>query len=74
MEQGAVVRCLTLKGPKAKGIEMELPSVYGDEALQISAVKKWRTRFFQGRTEQGDNPRSRSPANSGLTQVIAELI
>jgi hypothetical protein len=40
MEQRAVVRVLTLKGLKAKEIEMELRSVYGDEALQISAVKK----------------------------------
>jgi hypothetical protein len=44
---------LTLKGLKAKEIEMELTNVHGDEALQISAVRKWRIRFLQGRTELG---------------------
>jgi hypothetical protein len=54
MEPRAVVRVLSLKGLKAKEIEMALTSVYGDEALQISAVKKWRMRFLQGTTELGD--------------------
>jgi hypothetical protein len=40
MEQRAVVCLSTLKDLKAKKIEMELTSVYGDEALRISAVKK----------------------------------
>jgi hypothetical protein len=31
---------LALKGFKAKEIEMELKNRYGDEALQISGVKK----------------------------------
>jgi hypothetical protein len=39
MEQQAIVRFLSLKCLKAKEIEMELVSTYGDEALQISAVK-----------------------------------
>jgi hypothetical protein len=39
---GAASNCLllTLKGLKAKQIEMELTSVYGDEGLQIFALKK----------------------------------
>jgi hypothetical protein len=49
-------------------------SVYGDEALQIFAVKKWRTRLLQRRTELEDNSGSRRLANSDLTQGIAELI
>jgi hypothetical protein len=53
---------------------MELTSMYGNEALQISAIRKWRTHFLQGRTELGDYPRSGRPANSGLAQLIAELI
>jgi hypothetical protein len=65
---------LTLKSFKAKEIEMELRNVHGDEALQIFAVKKQRTRFLQGRTELGDNPRRGRPDNSDLTRVIAELI
>jgi hypothetical protein len=48
MEQRARPRVLTFKGLNAQEIEMELTSVYGDEAFQISAVKKSRTHFLQG--------------------------
>jgi hypothetical protein len=74
MEHRAIVRFLTLKGLKAQEIEMELTSVYSDEAIHISDVKKWRTHFLQRRTELGDNSRSGRPVNSDLTSVIAELI
>jgi hypothetical protein len=40
MAQRTVFRFLTLKGLKAKEIEMELTSVYGNEGLQIFSVKK----------------------------------
>jgi hypothetical protein len=40
MGQLDIVRVLTLIGLKAKQIDIELLTVYGDEALQISAVKK----------------------------------
>jgi hypothetical protein len=39
---------LTLKGFKAKKIEMEFTSAYRDEALQISAVKNWRNVSCRG--------------------------
>jgi hypothetical protein len=45
MEQRAVLRFLTFRGLKAKEIEMELPSVDGDKALQISAGEKWPPHF-----------------------------
>jgi hypothetical protein len=41
MDQRTVICLLTLKGIKAKKIEMELTSMYDNEGLQISAVKKW---------------------------------
>jgi hypothetical protein len=47
---------LTLKGLKAKEIEMELTNAYDIDVLQIAAVKKWRTRFLQGTREVGDDP------------------
>jgi hypothetical protein len=50
MEQRQIVRFFTLKSLKAKEIEMELTSMYGDEALSISAMKKWRTYFLQRKT------------------------
>jgi hypothetical protein len=40
MKQRAVVGFLALTGLKAKEIEMERTSLYGNEALQISARKK----------------------------------
>jgi hypothetical protein len=55
MEHRAVVRFLGLKDLKAKEIQMDVTSVYDDEAFQISAVKKWRTWFLQERTELGDD-------------------
>jgi hypothetical protein len=58
MEQRTVVRVVTLKCLSAMEIEMEVTSTYCDEALQIFAVKKWRTRFMEGRTELEDDPRS----------------
>jgi hypothetical protein len=42
---GTVVRFLTLKGLKAKEIEMELTTMYGNEALQISTRKKIANAF-----------------------------
>jgi hypothetical protein len=46
---------LALKDLKAKEIEMELVSVYGSEALQISLVQKLPTHFLQGTTKLGDD-------------------
>jgi hypothetical protein len=74
MEQPTVLRFLTLQGLKAKEIGMELTTAYGNEKLQISAVKKRRWRFLQGRRELLSGSRSGRPANSDLTQMIAELI
>jgi hypothetical protein len=53
---------------------MELTNINDEEVLQISALKKWRKRFLQGRTELGDEPRSEGLVISDLTQAIAELI
>jgi hypothetical protein len=57
MEQRAILRVLTVKGLKALEIEIDLTSVYGDEAFQISARKKWRTRFLQRTAELGNAAR-----------------
>jgi hypothetical protein len=47
---GAASNCLflTLKGLKAKKIDMKLTRAYGDEVLQISAVKKWECVSCRG--------------------------
>jgi hypothetical protein len=46
IEQRTVVRCLTIKGFKAKDIEMEQTCVYDEEAFQMSARKKRQTPFL----------------------------
>jgi hypothetical protein len=65
---------MTLKGIKAKEIKVELTSVDAYDVLSVCALKKWRMRVLQRRKELGDDPQSGRPANSGLNQVIAELI
>jgi len=58
---------LVLKDLNAKELGIELTTLDGNETLEISAVKQWRTRFLEGRTELGDDLRSRRPVNSDLT-------
>jgi hypothetical protein len=58
---------LTLKCLKAQEIEMKFTNMYENEALQISVVKKWSTRFMLGKTKLGDRRRSGRPASSNLT-------
>jgi hypothetical protein len=48
MKPPSVVRSLILKGLRLKEIKIELTNMYGDEALLITAVKKWLTCFMQG--------------------------
>jgi transposase len=55
MEHRAVVRFFTLKGTKAKAVKTQLDEVYREEALSLSAVKKWRKRFPDGRTSLNDD-------------------
>jgi hypothetical protein len=58
MEQHAVIRFMTLKKLFARDISAELEGMYGHEALSLSAVKKWRKRFVDGRTTLEDDPQS----------------
>jgi transposase len=70
MEQHAVVRFFILKGTKAKDIKTELDEAYREEALSLSAVKKWRKRFVDGRTSLNDDPCPGRPCDSGLASPI----
>ena len=74
MEQRAVVRFFTLKRTKAKDIKTELDEVYGKEALSLSAVKKWRKRFADGRPSLDDDPRPGRPCRSDLANPIQSLL
>jgi hypothetical protein len=74
MEHRAVIRFLSLKGLKARAIQGELQSVYGPDACQLTAVKKWRGRFLQGRTDLFDDPRSGRPLTHDLAEAIRSML
>jgi transposase len=74
MEQRAVIRFFTLKGLKARPIQLELASVYGLDALALPTVKKWRRRFQQGRTDLFDDPRSGRPLTHDLGEAIRSVL
>jgi hypothetical protein len=61
MEQRTVVRFFTLKKLSARDIRGELEDVYGYAALSLSAVKKWRKPFANGRISLEGDPRYEDP-------------
>jgi hypothetical protein len=74
MEQRAVVRFLTLKKLSAMDIMAELEAMYGYETLSLSAVKKWRKRFINGRiTQEDDSWSGRTPRNE-LCESLRALV
>jgi histone-lysine N-methyltransferase SETMAR len=74
MEQRAVIRFLTLKGQSAKSILSELMEVYHQDALCLTAVKKWRKRFLKGRTSLEDDLRIGRPKKSDLADPLLQLL
>jgi hypothetical protein len=74
MEQRAVVRFLTLKKLSARDIIADLEGVYGHEALSLSAMKKWRKRFVNGRIALEGDPRSTRPPRSDFCESLRALI
>jgi hypothetical protein len=55
MKQRAVVQFLTVKQLSANGIRAELEGVHGHKALCLSAMKKWRNAFPNGRIMPEDD-------------------
>jgi hypothetical protein len=74
MEQRAVIRFLTLKGPHAGAIVAELSCLYKKDALALATVKKWCKRVVEGRTSLCDNPRSGSPLSNDLAEAIGSML
>jgi hypothetical protein len=58
MEQRAIVQFLILKKLSAMDITAELEGLYGHEAPSLSAVKKWRKQFCNGRITLEDESQS----------------
>jgi hypothetical protein len=70
MEQRPVVSFFPLQRTKAKNIETALDEVYREEALSLSAVKKWRKQFADGRTSLDDDLHPGRPCHRGLASPI----
>jgi hypothetical protein len=74
MEQRVVVRFLIRKKLSARDIKEELEGVYGHEALSLSAVKKWRPTFINGRITLEDDSRSGSPLEAIFPSLCRRLL
>jgi hypothetical protein len=74
MEKRDVIRFLTIKGLKAKAIQIELESLYDTDACKLSMVKNWRLRFLQGRTTLFDDPRSGRLFTQDLAKAVWSMI
>jgi hypothetical protein len=74
MELPAIVRFLTLKKLFAWDMMAELERVHGSKALSLSAVKKWRKRFANGRITLEDDSRSGRPPGIDLCESLRALI
>jgi transposase len=72
-EQRAVIRYFTLRNLSVAEIATELQSVYGTDALQYSAVSKWRLRFKDGSDDVFDLAHSGRPSPSDLAARIQSL-
>lgn len=61
-EVRSVIRFLWAKKMKASDIHRELCSVYGENVMCDSAVRKWCRLFQEGRTNVHDEPKSGRPS------------
>jgi hypothetical protein len=69
-----VIRFFTLKGLKARVIYTKLESVSGPEALTLLTVQKWRRRFYQGRMDLFDDPRSERPLTEDCAGAVGSIL
>jgi hypothetical protein len=74
LEQRAVIRSLARKSFCASAIATELQPIDGTEALALSTVKKWRTRFAERRTSRYDDPRGGKHLTKDLAKVISFML
>jgi hypothetical protein len=74
MEQGAVIRFFTFKRLKARAIHIELELMYGPESLALPTLKKWRSRFHQGKTDLLGDPRSGRCMTNDLPGAVGSIL
>jgi transposase len=54
--QRMVTELLTAEGSSPIEVHRRLRSVYGEDAVEISSVRRWIRRFNSGEKDVGDNP------------------
>jgi hypothetical protein len=74
LEQRAVIRFFTLKGPPSRVIAAELESMYAAGVLALPTIKKWRKRFPQEKTSPCGDRRSGLPLTNDLAEAIASML
>jgi hypothetical protein len=56
MKQRTVIERLTAEGVSPIQVRMRPNNVYGEHAVNVSAVRRWVRHFKSGETEIGDKP------------------
>ena len=66
-KQCVVIKFLTAEGSSPIEIHRRLRSVYGEDAIDVTSVRRWVRRFKSGEKDISDRPRSGRPATASTT-------
>jgi hypothetical protein len=67
--QRVVIEFLNVEGSIPIETHRHLTSVYGEDAVDVSSVRRWNRCFKGGERDIGDRPRSGRPASAGTTKT-----
>jgi hypothetical protein len=68
--QTVVTEFLTAQGCSLIEIPRRLRSVYGEDAIEVTAVRRWARRFTSGEKDIGDRPHSGRPATAATSGEV----
>jgi len=74
LEQRTNIKFLVKLGKSGNEIREMLVQVYGDNAMEKTAVYIWAKRFSEGREIVTDEERSRRPATSRTEENITNVL
>jgi len=72
-EQRANIKFMCRLGKSASEMLLVLQQVYGDTALNKSAVYNWFSRFKNGQEKLEDDQRSGRPSTSRIAEMIEKV-
>ena len=73
LEQQTNIKFLVKLGKSGNEIREMLVQVYGDNAMEKTAVYRWVKRFSEGRESVTDDEKSGWPATSRTEENIAKI-